>query len=72
MSVIVAGGDFFKPENGYFMDAGSIMQSDTSIENLRAFTEMPRQYGAYSAGTYNPVSQLQLVSRPAPLRIGRM
>ena len=37
---------------GYIMDAGAIMQDDTSIENLRAMTETARQEGIYTAGTY--------------------
>ena len=44
----VAGG------GGYIMDAGAIMQDDTSVENLRALTETTREYGSYSAGTYKP------------------
>jgi uroporphyrinogen-III decarboxylase len=39
-------------EGGYIMDAGAIMQDDTSIENLRAMTETARVYGVYAAGTY--------------------
>jgi hypothetical protein len=34
------------------MDAGAIMQDDTSIENIRAMTETARQYGVYSAGSF--------------------
>jgi uroporphyrinogen-III decarboxylase len=37
---------------GYIMDAGAIMQDDTSIENLRVMTETARQEGVYAAGTY--------------------
>ena len=37
---------------GYIMDAGAIMQDDTSIENLRVMTETTRQEGIYAAGTY--------------------
>jgi hypothetical protein len=39
-------------DGGYIMDAGAIMQDDTSIENLRVMTETARQYGVYSAGSY--------------------
>lgn len=46
-------------EGGYIMDAGAIMQDDTSIENLRALTDFTREYGVYSAGR----------SSAAPLRI---
>jgi uroporphyrinogen-III decarboxylase len=35
-------------DGGYIMDAGAIMQNDTSIENLRAMTEATRRYGVYS------------------------
>lgn len=35
-------------EGGYIMDAGAIMQDDTSIENLRALTDVTREYGVYS------------------------
>jgi hypothetical protein len=37
---------------GYIMDAGAIMQDDTSVENLRVLTQTTREYGAYPAGTY--------------------
>lgn len=39
---------------GYIMDAGAIMQNDTSIENLKVMTEFTRQYGVYSSPSYNP------------------
>ena len=39
-------------DGGYIMDAGAIMQDDTSVENLRVMTDTAREYGAYSAGTY--------------------
>jgi len=41
-------------EGGYIMDAGAIMQNDTSIENLRVMTETCRELGVYSAGSYAP------------------
>jgi uroporphyrinogen-III decarboxylase len=34
---------------GYIMDAGAIMQNDTSVENVRAMTDFTRQYGVYSS-----------------------
>ncbi|HEY5915067.1 MAG TPA: uroporphyrinogen decarboxylase family protein [Verrucomicrobiae bacterium] len=37
---------------GYILDAGAIMQDDTSIENLRVMTETGRELGDYSAGSY--------------------
>jgi len=39
-------------DGGYIMDAGAIMQDDTSIENIRVMTETARQDGVYSAGSY--------------------
>ena len=39
---------------GYILDAGAIMQDDTSIENLRVMTEVGRQHGGYAAGSYAP------------------
>ncbi|HVV73955.1 MAG TPA: uroporphyrinogen decarboxylase family protein, partial [Verrucomicrobiae bacterium] len=39
-------------DGGYILDAGAIMQDDTSVENLRALTETARQYGRYAAGSY--------------------
>jgi uroporphyrinogen-III decarboxylase len=44
------------PRGGYIMDAGAIMQNDTSIENLRAMTQVCREEGVYSAGTARPVA----------------
>ena len=41
-------------DGGYIMDAGAIMQDDTSIENLRVMTDTAREYGVYSAGSYKP------------------
>jgi len=38
-------------DGGYIMDAGAIMQDDTSIENLRTLTDFTREYGVYSAGS---------------------
>lgn len=35
-------------DGGYIMDAGAIMQDDTSIENMRALTDFTREYGVYS------------------------
>lgn len=39
-------------EGGYIMDAGAIMQDDTSIENVRVMTDVCREKGTYSAGSY--------------------
>jgi len=38
-------------DGGYIMDASSIMQDDTTTENLRALTEVTREYGVYSASS---------------------
>jgi uroporphyrinogen-III decarboxylase len=37
-------------DGGYIMDAGAIMQTDSKVENLRAMTEVTREYGVYPAG----------------------
>ncbi len=46
-------------DGGYIMDAGAIMQDDTSIENMRALTNFTREYGVYSgqpsAASLNPL-----------------
>jgi len=34
-------------DGGYIMDAGAIMQDDSTIENVRAMTEAARDYGEY-------------------------
>lgn len=34
-------------DGGYIMDAGAIMQNDTSIENVQAMTQYTREYGVY-------------------------
>ena len=41
-------------EGGYIMDAGAIMQDDTSIENMRVMTDTAREHGVYPSGTYLP------------------
>jgi hypothetical protein len=44
-------------DGGYIMDAGAIMQDDTSVENIRVMTQTAREHGVYSAGSYKaPVS----------------
>jgi hypothetical protein len=37
---------------GYIMDAGAIMQNDTSPENLRVMTEVTRELGGYSGSAF--------------------
>jgi hypothetical protein len=68
-------------DGGYIMDAGAIMQDDTSVENMRVLTEVTRQERIYAAGScQSPVAmppcdvpasvkarQLTgMASRPAP------
>ena len=38
-------------EGGYIMDAGAIMQDDTSIENMHVLTQVCREHGVYSSAT---------------------
>ena len=57
---VAAGG-------GYIMDAGAIMQDDTSVENLRVLTEVTRELGVYSAGSYQQPSPLPPADVPASL-----
>lgn len=46
-------------DGGYIMDAGAIMQDDTSVENLRVLTETTREFGVYSS-----VSATDLAATP--------
>jgi uroporphyrinogen-III decarboxylase len=39
--------DEVAPGGGYIMDAGAIMQNDTSVENLRVLTDTTREFGVY-------------------------
>jgi hypothetical protein len=39
-------------DGGYIMDAGAIMQDDTSIENMKMMTQICREHGVYASGTY--------------------
>lgn len=42
-------------DGGYILDAGAIMQDDTSVDNVRVMTDTCREFGGYSSGTYaNP------------------
>jgi hypothetical protein len=49
--------DEVAPDGGYIMDAGAIMQDDTSPENLRVLTDTTREYGVYPGGG-GPLSAL--------------
>ena len=39
-------------DGGYIMDAGAIMQDDTSVENMKMMTQVCREHGVYSSGSY--------------------
>lgn len=36
-------------DGGYIMDAGAIVQSDATVENMRALTDFTREYGVYGS-----------------------
>lgn len=38
-------------DGGYIMDASAIMQNDSTIENVRAMTDITREYGVYRGGS---------------------
>jgi hypothetical protein len=42
------------PNGGYIMDAGAIMQDDTSVENMKVMTQTCRELGGYPIGSYAP------------------
>ena len=52
-------------DGGYIMDAGAIMQDDTSIENMRVMTEYCREHGVYPAGSYQPPAATPPCELPA-------
>jgi uroporphyrinogen-III decarboxylase len=54
-------------EGGYIMDAGAIMQDDTSIENMRALTDITRELGVYPGGSYKPPAATPPADLPASL-----
>jgi hypothetical protein len=39
---------------GYIIDAGAIMQDDTSVENMRVLTDTTREFGVYDSPAYHP------------------
>ena len=49
------------------MDAGAIMQDDTSVENMRALTDITREQGVYSAGSYNTPTDTSPGNLPSSL-----
>lgn len=52
-------------DGGYIMDAGAIMQDDTSAENLRIMTEVCREHGVYASGTYKEPTATPPADLPA-------
>jgi|YelNatPaOPRAMG01_1025707.scaffolds.fasta_scaffold26275_2 uroporphyrinogen-III decarboxylase len=52
-------------DGGYIMDAGAIMQDDTKVENMRALTEITRELGVYSAGSYRPPTPTPAADLPS-------
>jgi hypothetical protein len=54
-------------DGGYIMDAGAIMQDDTSIENLRVLTNVTRELGVYSAGSFATPTPLPPGEVPASI-----
>ncbi len=52
-------------EGGYIMDAGAIMQDDTSIENMRVMTDVCREHGGYSAGSYSTPTSIAPADLPS-------
>jgi hypothetical protein len=58
-------------EGGYIMDAGAIMQDDTSIENMRVLTEVCREHGVYSAGSFTPPTAQPPCELPASAQARR-
>jgi hypothetical protein len=55
-------------DGGYIMDAGAIMQNDTSIENLRVMTQTAREHGVYAAGSFKPTTATPPSETPASKR----
>lgn len=51
------------PDGGYIMDAGAIMQDDTSVENMQMLTQVTRELGVYSEA---PMSLDHPVPGPSP------
>ena len=41
-------------DGGYIMDASAIVQNDATVENMRAMTEVTREFGVYSDGHCSP------------------
>jgi uroporphyrinogen-III decarboxylase len=60
--------DAVAQDGGYVMDASAIMQDDSKPENVRAMTDVTRDYGAYSSGTSQPA---KAQASPADREAGR-
>jgi len=56
--------DEVAPDGGYIMDAGAIMQDDTSVENMKAMTEVTREYGVYASNDMQDEILLPCDGRP--------
>ncbi len=56
-------------DGGYIMDAGAIMQDDTSVENLRVLTDVTRELGVYSPGSFQTPTTLPPCDVPASAAI---
>jgi hypothetical protein len=54
-------------DGGYIMDAGAIMQDDTSIENMRVLTDFTCEYGVYRSGSYRSPCAMPPAELPASI-----
>ena len=52
-------------DGGYIMDAGAIMQDDTSVENMKVMTEVCREHGVYSSGSFDPPTDTRPCDLPS-------
>jgi len=55
-------------DGGYIMDAGAIMQDDTDIENMKVMTQVCREHGVYSSGSYEPPSDTPPCDIPSSVK----
>ena len=58
-------------EGGYILDAGAIMQDDTSVENLRVLTQVGREHGVYPSGSYRAPAATAPCDMPASVEARR-
>jgi hypothetical protein len=54
-------------DGGYIMDAGAIMQNDVDVENMKVMTQVCREHGVYSAGSYDPPSDTPPCELPSSI-----